>query len=127
MQIKNSLERVRIALKEIYYLAQGGTAVGTGINSRRGWDKKIANEVKKITKLPFKTARNKFEALVSHDPVVNFSASLNTTAVALTKIANDIRFLDLAQEQVIQNLSYLKMSPVHPLCLEKLIQLNVRL
>ena len=84
---------MRIALKEIYYLAQGGTAVGTGINSRRGWDKKIANEVKKITKLPFKTAKNKFEALASHDPVVNFSASLNTTAVALTKIANDIRFL----------------------------------
>jgi fumarate hydratase class II len=78
MQIKNSLERVRIALKEIYYLAQGGTAVGTGINSRRGWDKKIANEVKKITKLPFKTAKNKFEALASHDPVVNFSASLKS-------------------------------------------------
>jgi len=93
MQVKNSLERVRVALKEIYYLAQGGTAVGTGINSRKGWDKKIALEVKKITKLPFQTAKNKFEALASHDPVVNFSASLNTTAVALTKIANDIRFL----------------------------------
>ena len=92
-QVKNSLERVKTALKEIYYLAQGGTAVGTGINSRKGWDKKIALEVKKITKLPFKTAKNKFEALSSHEPIVNFSASLNTTAVALTKIANDIRFL----------------------------------
>ncbi len=93
MQIKNSLERVRLALKEMYYLAQGGTAVGTGINSRKGWDKNIALEVKKITKLPFQTAKNKFEALASHDPIVNFSASLNTLAVSLTKIANDIRFL----------------------------------
>ena len=92
-QVKNSLSRINIALKEIYYLAQGGTAVGTGINSRKGWDKKIALEIKKITKLPFQTAKNKFEALASHDPVVNFSASLNTTAVALMKIANDIRFL----------------------------------
>ena len=93
MQVKNSLERVKLALKEIYLLAQGGTAVGTGINSRKGWDKNIALEVKKMTKLPFQTAKNKFEALASHDPIVNFSASLNTTAVALTKIANDIRFL----------------------------------
>lgn len=93
MQVKNSLERVKLALKEIYFLAQGGTAVGTGINSRKGWDKNIALEVKKMTKLPFQTAKNKFEALASHDPIVNFSASLNTTAVALTKIANDIRFL----------------------------------
>jgi len=93
MQVKNSLERVKLALKEIYFLAQGGTAVGTGINSRKGWDKNIALEVKKMTKLPFQTAKNKFEALASHDPIVNFSGSLNTTAVALTKIANDIRFL----------------------------------
>jgi len=92
-QVKHSLERIKIALKEIYFLAQGGTAVGTGINSRKGWDKKIALEIRKITKLPFQTAKNKFEALASHDPVVNFSGSLNTTAVALTKIANDIRFL----------------------------------
>ena len=92
-QVKHSLERIKISLKEIYFLAQGGTAVGTGINSRKGWDKKIALEIRKITKLPFQTAKNKFEALASHDPVVNFSGSLNTTAVALTKIANDIRFL----------------------------------
>lgn len=92
-QIKNSIDRIRKALNEVYFLAQGGTAVGTGINSRKGWDKKIALEIKKITKLPFQTAKNKFEALASHDPIVNFSASLSTTAVALTKIANDIRFL----------------------------------
>jgi len=92
-QVKNSIDRIKKALNEVYYLAQGGTAVGTGINSRKGWDKKIALEIKKITKLPFQTAKNKFEALASHDPIVNFSASLSTTAVALTKIANDLRFL----------------------------------
>ena len=92
-QVKNSIDRIKKALNEVYYLAQGGTAVGTGINSRKGWDKKIALEIKRITKLPFQTAKNKFEALASHDPIVNFSASLSTTAVALTKIANDIRFL----------------------------------
>ena len=92
-QVKNSIDRIKKALNEVYYLAQGGTAVGTGINSRKGWDKKIALEIKKITKLPFQTAKNKFEALASHDPIVHFSASLSTAAVALTKIANDIRFL----------------------------------
>ncbi len=92
-QVKHSINRIKESLKEIYYLAQGGTAVGTGINSRKGWDKKVALEIKKITKLPFQTAKNKFEALASHDPIVNFSSSLSTTAVALTKIANDIRFL----------------------------------
>ena len=92
-QIKNSIKRIEIALKEVYFLAQGGTAVGTGINSKKGFDKKIALEIKKITKLPFKTAPNKFEALASHEPIVNLSATLNTLAVALMKIANDIRFL----------------------------------
>ncbi len=62
MQIKNCIKRIEIALKEIYFLAQGGTAVGTGINSKKGFDRKIALEIKKITKLPFKTAPNKFEA-----------------------------------------------------------------
>jgi len=92
-QIKNCIKRIEIALKEVYFLAQGGTAVGTGINSKKGFDKKIALEIKKITKLPFKTAPNKFEALASHEPIVNLSATLNTLAVALMKIANDIRFL----------------------------------
>jgi len=93
IQIKNCIKRIEVAIKEIYYLAQGGTAVGTGINSKKGFDKKIALEIKKITKLPFKPAPNKFEALAGHEPIVNLSGSLNTLAVALTKIANDIRFL----------------------------------
>ena len=93
MQIKNCIKRIEIALKEIYFLAQGGTAVGTGINTKKGFDKKIALEIKKITKLPFRTAPNKFEALASHEPIVNLSGTFNTLAVALMKISNDIRFL----------------------------------
>ena len=92
-QLQDCISRIKTALNEIYYLAQGGTAVGTGINSKKGFDKKIINQIKKITKLPFKTTKNKFAALAAHDEIVNFSGTLNTTAVCLMKIANDIRFL----------------------------------
>ena len=92
-QIKDCLNRISVALNEIYSLAQGGTAVGTGINSKKNFDKKIINEIRKITKLPFKSKKNKFAALAAHDEIVNFSGTLNTTAVSLMKIANDIRFL----------------------------------
>ena len=74
-------------------MAQGGTAVGTGLNTKKGFDKKIITELKKMTKLPFKPAPNKFAALAAHDAIVNFSGTMNTTAVCLMKIANDIRFL----------------------------------
>jgi len=92
-QLEKSIDRIKNALDEIYYLAQGGTAVGTGINTKKNFDKKIINEIKKITKMPFKPAKNKFAALAAHDSLVNFSGTLNTTAVCLMKIANDIRFL----------------------------------
>ena len=92
-QLEDCIKRIKNALNEIYSLAQGGTAVGTGINSKRGFDKKIVNEIKKITKIPFKPTKNKFAALAAHDEIVNFSGTLNTTAVCLMKIANDIRFL----------------------------------
>ena len=92
-QLKKCIFRIENALKEIYYLAQGGTAVGTGLNTRKNFDKKIVKEISRITKLPFKTATNKFAALAAHDEIVNFSGTLNTTAVCLMKIANDIRFL----------------------------------
>ena len=92
-QLNKSINRIELALKEIFYLAQGGTAVGTGINSKKNFDKKIINEIKKFTKIPFKPARNKFAELAAHDSIVNFSGSLNTCAVALMKISNDIRFL----------------------------------
>ena len=92
-QVEDSIKRIETSLTEIYYLAQGGTAVGTGINTKKNFDKKIINEIKKITKLPFKPAKNKFAALAAHDAIVNFSGSLNTSAASLMKIANDIRFL----------------------------------
>ncbi len=92
-QLQDCINRVKNALNEIYFLAQGGTAVGTGINSKKGFDKKIIKEIRKITKISFKPTKNKFAALAAHDQIVNFSGTLNTTAVCLMKIANDIRFL----------------------------------
>jgi len=93
VQVKKSIKRIEYALKEIFYLAQGGTAVGTGINSKKNFDKKIVKEIAKFTKIPFKPAENKFAELAAHDSIVNFSGTLNTCAVALMKISNDIRFL----------------------------------
>mgnify|MGYP006139044421 FL=1 len=92
-QLKESIKRIEKALEEIYFLAQGGTAVGTGLNTRKNFDKQIIKEINKITKLPFKVSPNKFAALAAHDPIVNFSGTMNTAAVCLMKIANDIRFL----------------------------------
>ena len=92
-QLKKCIERIEFSLKEIYFLAQGGTAVGTGINSKKGFDKKVVKEIAKYTKLPFKPAENKFAELAAHDSIVNFSGILNTCAVSLMKISNDIRFL----------------------------------
>jgi len=92
-QLKKCIVRIELALKEIYSLAQGGTAVGTGINSKKGFDKKIIREIAKYTKIPFKPADNKFAELAAHDSIVNFSGTLNTCVVALMKISNDIRFL----------------------------------
>jgi fumarate hydratase, class II len=93
VQLKKCIERIELALKEIYFLAQGGTAVGTGINSKKGFDKKIVKEIAKYTKISFKPAPNKFAELAAHDSIVNFSGILNTCAVALMKISNDVRFL----------------------------------
>jgi fumarate hydratase, class II len=92
-QVKMGIERVRMCLPQIYELAQGGTAVGTGLNTRKGWDTAIAAEIAKITDLPFVTAPNKFEALAAHDAMVFFSGALKTVAASLFKIANDMRLL----------------------------------
>ncbi len=92
-QLTKCIERIKHALEEIYFLAQGGTAVGTGLNTKKGFDKKVVSEIKKITKLPFKPSLNKFASLAAHDAIVNFSGTMNTTAVCLMKVANDIRFL----------------------------------
>ena len=92
-QVKKSIERIRYCLNDIFYLAQGGTAVGTGINTKKNFDKKIVNEIKKFCNINFKPAPNKFSELAAHDAIVNFSGSLNSCAVSLMKISNDIRFL----------------------------------
>tara|TARA_Y100000992_G_scaffold20793_1_gene11984 strand:+ start:72 stop:1460 length:1389 start_codon:yes stop_codon:yes gene_type:complete len=92
-QLKKCIYRIENALEEIYFLAQGGTAVGTGLNTKKNFDINIIREISKITKLPFKPAKNKFAALAAHDAIVNFSGTMNTAAVCLMKIANDIRFL----------------------------------
>ena len=92
-QLDLGIKRVERGLKELYPLAQGGTAVGTGLNAKPGFAKAFAQEVANYTKLPFKTAPNKFEALAAHDAYVSAHGALNTVAASLFKIANDIRFL----------------------------------
>ncbi|KAK6333596.1 fumarase fum1, variant 3 [Orbilia javanica] len=92
-QLEFGIARIESTLPRLSLLAQGGTAVGTGLNTKIGFDIKVAEEVSKITGHPFKTAPNKFEALAAHDAIVEASGALNTLAASLTKIANDIRFL----------------------------------
>lgn len=92
-QVANSIRRVEAVLPALLQLAQGGTAVGTGINTIKGFDKAFAAQVAKTMDIPFVTAQNKFEALAAHDAIVEASGALNTTAVSMMKIANDIRFL----------------------------------
>jgi len=93
-QVYRSRKRIEpAAMHGMMALAQGGTAVGTGLNAPKGFDVAVAAEIATITGLPFRTADNKFEALASNDPLVHLSSTLATLAVALTKIANDIRLL----------------------------------
>ncbi len=92
-QIRQGIARVQAALPGIYELAQGGTAVGTGLNTAPGWSETVAANMADITGLPFVTAPNKFEALAAHDAMVFMSGALATVAGSMYKIANDIRFL----------------------------------
>ncbi len=92
-QVKMGIARVEGALGRIYELAQGGTAVGTGLNTKKGWAEMVAANMAEITGLPFVTAPNKFEALAAHDAMVEMSGALKTVAASLFKIANDIRLL----------------------------------
>lgn len=92
-QVSQGIKRVRHALENIYPLAQGGTAVGTGLNTKIGFDTDFAAAAARITGLPFVTAPNKFEALAAHDALVEMSGALKTVAASLFKIANDIRLL----------------------------------
>jgi fumarate hydratase class II len=92
-QIANGLIRAQVVLPRLMQLAQGGTAVGTGLNTRKGFAEAFATAVARITGMPFVTAENKFEALAAHDALIEASGACNVIAASLNKIANDIRFL----------------------------------
>ena len=92
-QIRNGIARIEAALPAILELAQGGTAVGTGLNAKAGFAERFAEEAARLTGLAFVSAPNKFEALAAHDALVELSGALNTLAVSAMKIANDIRLL----------------------------------
>src|SRR5258708_38393413 len=92
-QIESGIARLRVAVRDLYPLAQGGTAVGTGLNSKPKFARLFARHVARITKLPFTSAANKFEALASHDAYVAVHGAINSVATGLFKIANDIRLL----------------------------------
>ena len=93
VQVKYGIERVQACLPRLSQLAQGGTAVGTGLNCKRGFAQLFAKKVSEITQLEFTSAENKFEAMAAHDAIVETSGALNTIACSLMKIANDIRLL----------------------------------
>ena len=92
-QIEAGIERIETAMPRILEVAQGGTAVGTGINAAPGFDQAFCAELRKLTSLDFRPAANKFEAMAAHDAIVELSGALNVLAVSLMKIANDIRLL----------------------------------
>jgi fumarate hydratase class II len=92
-QIDANLDRLNEVMPRLYRLAQGGTAVGTGLNTPKGFAEAFAEEVANLTRLPFTSAPNKFAEMAAHDTLVELSGCLNTLAVSLTKIANDIRLL----------------------------------
>jgi fumarate hydratase, class II len=91
--LDDNIKDLEYSLKSVYQLALGGTAVGTGINTFEGFDSEVAKQIAQLTKLPFKTAKNKFAVQGAHNAIVQMSASLKTLAVSLYKIANDIRLL----------------------------------
>src|SRR5690606_28890551 len=92
-QLDNGMRAIRNALEMVRELALGGTAVGTGLNAPAGYDVLVAKKIAELTKLPFVTAPNKFEALAAHDAMIELSGALKRVAVSLMKIANDIRML----------------------------------
>ncbi|MGB0085615.1 MAG: class II fumarate hydratase, partial [Rhodomicrobiaceae bacterium] len=110
-QVRMGIERIKNTLPHLYQLAQGGTAVGTGINCPKGFPERFAEEVSKLTRLPFVTAPNKFEALASNDAAVELSGALNVLAVSLFKIASDIRLLASGPRSGIAELSLPENEP----------------
>ncbi|MCP4924093.1 MAG: class II fumarate hydratase [bacterium] len=110
-QVRLGIRRVKSALSDVYALAQGGTAVGTGINSRKKFGENFAAFVTEKTGLPFVSAQNKFESLASHDALVQLSGSLNTLAASFMKIANDIRLLGSGPRSGIGELALPALEP----------------
>ena len=110
-QVSYGIGRVKGSLPQLYRLAQGGTAVGTGLNAKPGFAEAFADEVAAFTGLPFVTAENKFEALATHDSLVDVHGHLNTLAVSLMKIANDIRLLGSGPRSGIGELSLPENEP----------------
>jgi fumarate hydratase class II len=92
-QLQANIDRIEGVLQRLFQLAQGGTAVGTGLNTPKGFAEAFAKEVANLTRLPFTSAPNKFAEMAAHDTLVELSGALNTLAVSLTKIANDIRLM----------------------------------
>jgi len=110
-QVENGIERVEMTLPKLMQLAQGGTAVGTGLNAPVGFDRMVAECIARITQMPFKTAPNKFEALAAHDAMVFSHGAINTVAASLFKIANDIRLLGSGPRSGLGELSFPENEP----------------
>ena len=134
-QVENGIARIEQTMPALMQLAQGGTAVGTGLNAPRGFAEQIAERIATITHLPFKTAPNKFEALAAHDAMVFSHGAINTVAVSLFKIANDIRFLGSGPRSGLGELSLPENEPgssimpgkVNPTQCEALTQVCVQI
>ena len=134
-QVENGIARIEQTLPKLMELAQGGTAVGTGLNAPIGFAEKVAEKIASITQLPFKTAPNKFEALAAHDAMVFSHGAINTVAASLFKIANDIRLLGSGPRSGLGELSLPENEPgssimpgkVNPTQCEALTQVCVQI
>jgi len=134
-QVKNGIERIELTLPKLMQLAQGGTAVGTGLNAPKGFAEKVAARIAKITGLAFTSAPNKFEALAAHDAMVFSHGAINTLAASLFKIANDIRLLGSGPRSGLGELSLPENEPgssimpgkVNPTQCEALTQVCVQI
>ena len=134
-QVENGIGRIEATLPKLMELAQGGTAVGTGLNAPKGFDKSVAERIATITGLPFTTAPNKFEALAAHDAMVMSHGAINTVAASLFKIANDIRLLGSGPRSGLGELALPENEPgssimpgkVNPTQAEALTQVCVRI
>ena len=133
-QVEMSIKNINNSLPRLYRIAQGATAVGTGLNTNKSWNKSVAKNIAKLTKIPFVSAPNKFEAIATHDSIVELSGSVKSCAVSLFKIANDIRLLSSGPRTGIGELNLPENEPgssimpgkVNPTQIEALTQVCVQ-